>query len=294
MSRKSVFQAVGLIDEKYVAEALRYAPAHTRSAPERIVHMKAKRIIALALAATLLLSLGIAAYATYLEIETPEAAEKVALEQVAVWRELGLLNSAVEFEGKADQIVEIEEEQGGSTWYGRLFRHSYDVRWYMARQWMGEAEPKYGCNLNIDTLSGKIQTATLFALPDAEDQSVGETTLEMGEGKEEVWYYYDNFDDIIPADMTVDRFCTLLAAYWGFSGYRLAGKGDPVYTEDYASYYGAVDTSTRLLDIPWDLGGTCFLAVYFDGDSDEAPMYLNLMQFPGYVGITIGARHPVG
>ena len=65
MNREKLFQAVGEIDGRYVAEALRYAPEEASGSPERIVHMKKKRIITFALAAVLLLSLSIAAYAAW-------------------------------------------------------------------------------------------------------------------------------------------------------------------------------------------------------------------------------------
>ena len=61
MKRELVLKAFGDIDESYIAEA--YCPAAGEvPSSERIVHLKKKRIITLALAAALLLSLGIAAY----------------------------------------------------------------------------------------------------------------------------------------------------------------------------------------------------------------------------------------
>ena len=289
MNREKLFDAVGSIDDRYVAEALRYQPETAANSSERIVHMKAKRIITLALAAVLVLALGITAYAAYTDIATPQAAEKVALEQIAVWRDLGILNPEVDFTGPADQIVEIEEEQGCTYWYGRIFHHSYDVRWYCARLWKGETEPKFGCNLNIDTLNGKIQTATIYALPDENDVPVGETTLDRGNG-EEVWYYYENYDDLFATDMTVDRFCSLLAEYWGFKSYRLADSDD----EGYDSVFDVVTPETLLKDIPHGNPGNYYLKVFFDGDQEGAPIYITLEQFPGYCGITLGAGHAVG
>lgn len=255
---------------------------------EKTVPIRTKRFVAFAIAAVLMLSLGIAAYATYNAISTPEAAEKVAREQIAQWRELGILNLNVQFEGEADRIVEIEEEQGGAAWYGRLFPHSFDVRWYLGEQ-------KYSCNLNIDTLSGKITYMDLFA--DADDDAVptGEIELTIGpNGETKTFYYYENFDDLLPSDQTVDGFCSALAKYWGYSGYRLADKGDPVYTEDYAACFADVSASTRMLDVPWDMSGRCSLAVFFEGDTEGTPMYIDIMQYPGYVGMDVGIRHPVG
>ena len=261
---------------------------HFYEKDKKTVPIRAKRLVAFAIAAVLMLSLGLAAYAAYNAVSTPEAAEKVAREQIAQWRELGLLNPNVQFEGEADTVVEIEEEQGGSAWYGRLFPHSFDVRWYFG-------DRKYGCNLNIDTLGGKIMYLDLFADADEDAVPTGEIELTVGpDGETKTFYYYENFDDLLPADQTVDGFCKALAGYWGYGGYRLADRGDPVYTEDYAACFGSVDGSTRMLDVPWDMSGRCSLAVYFDGDAEGAPMYIEIMQYPGYVGMDVGIRHPVG
>ena len=242
----------------------------------KTVPVRAKRLIAFAVAAVLLLSLGVVAYATYNAVSTPQAAEKVARQQLAEWRALGLLNQDVDFEGAADAIVEIKESSGGAAWYGRLFPHSFSVRWYFGQR-------KYGCSLNIDTLDGKIQYAGFFAVPDEDAVPTGEIALTVGSDKETKTYYY-----------YVDGFCTALAQYWGYAGYRLADKGDPVYTESYAAHFAEVDGSTRLVDVPWDASGRTFLAVYFDGDADQAPVYFDLMQYPGYVGLDVGISHPVG
>ena len=65
MKRELLSRAFGEIDERFVAEAYRPAPGDAADAPERIVHMKRKRIVTLALAAVLLLALGITAYAVW-------------------------------------------------------------------------------------------------------------------------------------------------------------------------------------------------------------------------------------
>ena len=286
MNRDRVFQALGGLDDRYITEAIRYAPEDASGAPEGIVHMKKKRIIAFALAAALILALGVAAYAVNAAVATPEAAERVAREQLEEWKTMGLLSPDVVFDGPADDIVELQEQDGGDYWYGRIFRHRYDVRWYF--DW--EGSPKYGCSLAVDTLSGKIMMASFYAVPDENEPCVRTGTMESKDGSEVSLFYYDNFDDILPEDLTVVRFCSLLAEYWGFSGYRL---GD---TEDnyYHSRRAAPDGSTLLIDLPRSNGTGAYLTIFFDGDPDGAPMYLELNQFPGHVCVNLGTNHAVG
>lgn len=63
MNRELLSKAVGNIDDRFIAEARFSVPEDASGASERIVHMKKKRIISLALAAALILALGVVAYA---------------------------------------------------------------------------------------------------------------------------------------------------------------------------------------------------------------------------------------
>ena len=64
MNRELLSKAVGDIDDRFIAEARFSVPEAASGSPERIVHMKKKRIITFALAAALILAFGITAYAT--------------------------------------------------------------------------------------------------------------------------------------------------------------------------------------------------------------------------------------
>ena len=64
MNREKLFSALGEIDPRYVAEAVRYAPEEALP-PERSKHMRSKRILSLALAAALIVALGFTAYGLY-------------------------------------------------------------------------------------------------------------------------------------------------------------------------------------------------------------------------------------
>ena len=65
MNRAEVFLAVGEIEDRFIAESIRYEPENATGASERIVQMKTKRIVSVALAAALILALGLTALAAW-------------------------------------------------------------------------------------------------------------------------------------------------------------------------------------------------------------------------------------
>lgn len=64
MKREQLSKVICNIDERQIAEAYQFNPDLCSDSPERTIHMK-KRIITFALAAALMLALGITAYAIY-------------------------------------------------------------------------------------------------------------------------------------------------------------------------------------------------------------------------------------
>ncbi|MCR4607710.1 MAG: hypothetical protein K5771_08305 [Oscillospiraceae bacterium] len=300
MSREKISAALDGIADEYKAEALELElPAGSAASrtEEKIMHIDtqktkkfSRRVLTFALAACLILALAVTAYAVGSAVNSPKAAEKVAREELEKWKEMGLFSKEVTVNGPADMIYEIEGHTGSDYWYGRIFSHSYDVRWYM-----GE-EGKYFLNLRVDTITGKIKFASIEARADETDVPVEAVELDVpvdpedpdGEWTVKTEYLYDNFDDIFPADMTIDRFCSLLAEYWGFSGYTLADTVDESY---YDAHWSAPDGSSLLKDMPTD---NYYLTVFFEGDQEGAPMYIQLSQFPGRVNMNIGTGHAVG
>ena len=63
MKRESISQALNDLAERHIRDTETYSPGAVQGAPERIVHMKKKRIVTLALAAALILALSVTAYA---------------------------------------------------------------------------------------------------------------------------------------------------------------------------------------------------------------------------------------
>lgn len=63
MKRETITWMLNSVEDAYISEAAAYCPESIQESPERIVPMKKKRIISLALAAALILALGATAYA---------------------------------------------------------------------------------------------------------------------------------------------------------------------------------------------------------------------------------------
>ena len=261
-----------------------------------------KRIISILLSVLLMFMLSVTAFAENELIKTEDDAVEAAKREIEVWKEMGLLCPEVSLSEEPDSIVEIEPSTGDDYWYGREFSHAYEVRWWMAARIGTELEvPAYGCNLRIDAKTGKIIQADIEAIATGDDEPASEKTLELEMGdpldstktvkETKTIYFYDNFDDIFSADMTVDSFCTLLAEYWGFSGYTLAETIDEAYFDEPIP---PVEASSLLKDMPTDTAVNYYLTVFFDGDQEGAPVYIYLQQYPGYVMLSVGVTHAVG
>ena len=63
MNREQLSNIISGLDDRRIAEAIRYAPEEAYVSSERMLYMKKKRLITLALAAALILALGITSYA---------------------------------------------------------------------------------------------------------------------------------------------------------------------------------------------------------------------------------------
>ncbi len=69
MKREDAFEAIGGIEDRYIAESARYAPGEAAGSPERIEPMNKKRIFTIALAAALVLALCVGAYAAFFSMD---------------------------------------------------------------------------------------------------------------------------------------------------------------------------------------------------------------------------------
>lgn len=279
MNGRDLLFLMGQIKEEHIAKALdTYADeAEYSSLSERSKPMK-KRIWRTALIAAVIASLMcVAVYAAGAIVNSPEQAVKVAEKEIERMKELGLLSEEVALQGEA-QTFEMPEKQGDDYWYGRLFPHSYVVRW-------AGREQKYFVDLFVDTMRGKIVKLTIEASADADDPVAYENDWD-GDGTAEK--YYANFDDVFPPDVTIDGYCSRLNEYWGFGGYTLVNTVDSFYNFDVSPPDGSsLLTSISEID-------NCYLTVLFEGDQSGAPMYIQLFRFPGRISLIIGTNHAVG
>ena len=65
MKRELISQALNMLDDRHISGTASFDPGAIQETPERIAHMKKKRIVSLALAAALILALGVTAYAVW-------------------------------------------------------------------------------------------------------------------------------------------------------------------------------------------------------------------------------------
>ena len=298
MKRSDLSKALDGIEEKYLEEAMLpvYQNIQNEKGEDEMnitfnFRRTRRKVITLAVAACLLLALGVGAYAAGSYISSPEAAEKVARREVEVWKELGLLSEELILGETAERITELEEETKDNYWFGRILPHRYMV-------FINSEENM--CNFTVDTATGKLLSACVQAMAEDTDVPAYEKEVEVAVDYDEIkkepvmetqiWKFYENFDDIFPTDMTVDRYCTLLAEYWGFTGYTIGETSDAFYNETWE----AVSGDTLLTELPHSNLDNYYLTVFFDGDQRGAPMYIQLTQFPGSVNMLIGTGHAVG
>lgn len=285
MNTESIFDALELVEDCCKMEAIEFMEhRHTKKTGGK------RKAAKLFLIAAVIISLfTVTVYAADSIINSAAAAEKVARQEFKKMQELGLYSKGISvIDEPADFTMESPAQEGGDYWYDRLFTHCWYVRWHP-----DETNP-YFINLKVDTTNGKIVDMAMEAEAGEDDVPVRETELELpideeGNTQLTTMYYYDNFDDLIDPDITIDGYCSLLAEYWGFEGYTL---GDTVEDMFYDLDIPAPDGDTLLTEI--SKMDSYYLTVYFQGDQEGVPMYVQLLSFPGRVCLLTGTNHAVG
>jgi len=223
-------------------------------------------------------------------INSPEMAEETVRAEIVKLQELGIVSDEIDFEGIAPDFVDFFDDtwEDGPHW---------SVRWYGGRSYLNDWEGgnKYSLNVNLEPTSGKINYFSIEACADKDDEVSEELVVQLdydpetGEDKETevTWLYYENYDDIVAGDMSIDEFCTRLAEYWGYDSYTLCA------TEDYGYNIQAPDGSRLLTDIS-DIDMNYYMTVEFEQDGEVKPCYIQMGQFPARVFLNVGNSHTKG
>ncbi len=278
--KRLISDALDFVDDSYIAEALQLSqPSEETEKGGKIIPMKKRKsgkIIKTALVAAIAACLlGVTAAAASYLIDSPEKALKTARLELATMQELGILSREISLSDEPNDIVELESYTDSHIYPGRQFKSRYSVR-----EWDG----KYSVMLDVDMATGKVYNFTIEAKADENDEPLPDRVWESENGDKN--YYYSNFDDLFEPGTTVDVYCNALAEYWGYEGYTLSTTEDSFYGYDAE----APDGNTLLSEIC----DGAYLTVYFDGDENGAPMYIQLMRFPGRVCLMAGTNHAVG
>ncbi|NCB51886.1 MAG: hypothetical protein EOM54_08415 [Clostridia bacterium] len=237
-------------------------------------HMgKPLKITLIAAAVVALLAAGALAVGTYITSESQ--ALTVARRELQVWKDLGLITADVTLDGENTRIYQYDEDTV-YKWPYRILNPIYCIQNYGG---------KYSTVVYVDTLTGKITNFSIQAWADEDAEPVPGKELVMPES-DRVLYYYENFGDIFDPNMTVGEFCEKLADYWGYDGYTI-GR-----TED--DFYGA-DSDGPADDALLTDCYSPYITVYFDGDQQGVPQFIQIYDFPGGAYIVVGIHgHLVG
>ena len=233
------------------------------------------KIVLIAAVIASLLSLPAYALTEYL-LNSPEQAQKQALEEVDRLNELGIIQVNLEPDQEATKIFKTQGQELGLDFFHRIIYPNYHVQLF---------DGKYKFVTQLDMASGKLQFISITAKADEEDRVYQEENS-LPDGSSQTLTRYDNTDDLVSPELTVGELCAALAEYWGFEGYTLSGTENTDYGWD--SEAPAEDSLVKdFLDGP-------YITVYFDGDQEGVPMYVELYTVSGATVMSIGTNHLVG
>ena len=233
------------------------------------------KIVLIAAVIASLLSLPAYALTEYL-LNSPEQAQKQALEEVDRLNELGIIQVNLEPDQEATKIFKTQGQELGLDFFHRIIYPNYHVQLF---------DGKYKFVTQLDMASGKLQFISITAKADEEDRVYQEENS-LSDGSSQTLTRYDNTDDLVSPELTVGELCAALAEYWGFEGYTLSGTENTDYGWDTEA--PAEDSLVKdILDGP-------YITVYFDGDQDGVPMYVELYTVSGATVMSIGTNHLVG
>ena len=279
MREEKIMDAMNDIRDEYVESAGKFMgqlePESREKKPGRRRRGWVKIVLIAAVIASLL-SLPAYALTEYL-LNSPEQALKQAVEEIERLNELGIIQAKVEPDAEVTRIDKLPEAELGESYFHRILYPRYQV------VISGE---KYTFITQLNMATGKFQLIHVNAHAGEDDEPIYREELSQPGGNKQILEYYDNTDDLVSPELTVGELCAALAEYWGFEGYTLSGTENKDYNWD----TDAPDEDSLVRDI---CDGP-YITVYFEGDQEGVPMYIEIYRFSGYTSMSIGTNHAVG
>lgn len=180
----------------------------------------------------------------------------------------------LDIDGNDVHIISVSEHKSGLN--GRTLDDGYTISAYNKAK-----DARY--YFSISKKTGKIYYFSAEMSYAEGDTMLDREPLDMGKGPRA---FYDSFYRVMSDDMTLDGLCSLLCEYWGFSGYTLSGTRDAFYGYDTDTPSGGT--------LVKDTQGAPYITVYFDGDEEGMPMYIENVIFPERTYFGFGTGHSVG
>lgn len=279
-------EAMGEINDDMIMEVADTMEQTNEQENRARIHAGRRRFFrTLLIAAAIAAVLSATAFAAYSYLlSTPEQAVKAVKQEIRRWEELGIIAPQGDIGEDGIRVRKTEEPKELSAYYfHRIIRPHYQV----ALRW-----DKGYLVCKIDMADGKLYDISLCAYADEDDPIVGEGVGDDfdGEGENDIGYFRDNLDDLIPEGLTLDELCERLMEYWGFEGYMLAPTTDSFYGWQNITYSGEMPVR--------ELWNQPYVTVYFNGDQEGVPMFIELNGFnpPGeaHTILMIGTNHAVG
>lgn len=234
------------------------------------------KIVLIAAVIASLLSLPAYALTEYL-LNSPEQALKQAMAEIERLNELGIIQAELEPDAEVTRIDKLPEAELGESYFHRILYPRYQV---------GISGEKYTFITQLNMATGKFQLIHVNAYAGEDDEPIYREELIQPDGNIQILEYYDNTDDIVSPELTIGELCQALAEYWGFEGYTLSG------TEN-KDYNWAVEAPSED-SLVSDICDGPYITVYFQGDQEGVPMYIEIYRFSGYTSMSIGTNHAVG
>ncbi len=234
------------------------------------------KIVLIAAVIASLLSLPAYALTEYL-LNSPEQALKQALEEIERLNQLGIIQAEPGPDMEEVKVFKTQGQELGLDFFHRIIYPNYHVQLF---------DGKYKFVTQLDMATGKLQFISINAKADKDEEPVYQEEYSLPDGSTKTTAKYDNTDDLVSPELTVGQLCRALAEYWGFEGYTLSGTENKDYNWDVEA--PAEDSLVS------DICDGPYITVYFEGDQEGVPMYIEIYRVSGATVMSIGTNHLVG